>query len=89
MKVAICTDHPVTPIQYLPLCAAIAEAEGLSYRHALEAITIVPARLFGLDNRIGSLKPGKHADLLLFDSDPLGVCARPKLVLIDGKKVSK
>ena len=86
---AVCTDHPVTPIQYLPLCAAIAEAEGLSYRHALEAITIVPAKLFGLDDRIGSLKPGKHADLLLFDSDPLGVCARPKLVLIDGKKVSK
>ena len=86
---AICTDHPVTPIQYLPLCAAIAEAEGLSYRHALEAITIVPARLFGLDDRIGSLKPGKQADILLFDVDPLGVCARPNLVLIDGRKVSK
>lgn len=86
---AICTDHPVTPIQYLPLCAAIAEAEGLSYRHALEAITIVPARLFGLDDRIGSLKPGKQADILLFDVDPLGVCVRPNLVLIDGRKVSK
>ncbi len=86
---AICTDHPVTPIQYLPLCAAIAEAEGLSYRHALEAITIVPARLFRLDDRIGSLKPGKQADLILFDTDPLGVCARPKLVFINGKKVSE
>ena len=84
---AICTDHPVTPIQYLPLCAAIAEAEGLSYRHALESITIVPAKIFGLQDRVGSIKPGKQADLLLFDTDPLAVCARPKLVLIDGKRV--
>ena len=86
---AICTDHPVIPIQYLPLCAAIAEAEGLPYRHALEAITIIPAKLFGLDDRIGSLKVGKQADVLLFDTDPFGVCVRPKLVFINGKKVSK
>lgn len=86
---AICTDHPVTPIQYLSLCAAVAEAEGMTYRHALESITIVPARLFGLDDRIGSIKAGKQADLLLFDTDPLGVCVRPKLILIDGKEVRK
>ncbi len=84
---AICTDHPVIPIQYLPLCAAIAEAEGLGYREALEAITILPARLFGLDDRIGSLKVGKQADVALYDTDPLGVCARPKQVWLDGKKV--
>lgn len=72
---AICTDHPVTPIQYLPLCAAIAEAEGLSYRQRLESITIVPAKIFGLQDRVGSIKPGKQADLLLFDTDPLAVCA--------------
>lgn len=84
---AICTDHPVTPIQYLPLCAAIAAAEGLSYRNALAAITSVPAKLFGLEDRVGSIKEGKQADLALYQSDPLGVCARPAMVWMNGKKV--
>lgn len=86
---AICTDHPVTPIQYLPLCAAVAAAEGLAYRDALKAITLVPAKLFGLDDRIGSIREGKQADLLLFDTDPLGVCCRPKAVWMNGKRVSE
>ena len=84
---AICTDHPETPIQYLSLCAAVAEAEGLSFHHALEAITIVPAKLFGLEDRVGSLKPGKQADLLLFDNDPFGVCVRPVKIWVNGLEV--
>ena len=84
---AICTDHPVIPLQYLPLCAGIAVKEGLSYEDALRAITIVPAKLLHLEDRIGSLAPGKDADILLFSTDPLSVYSKPEAVFIDGKRL--
>lgn len=84
---AICTDHPVIPIQYLPLCAGLAVKGGLSYDKALEMITILPAKIAGIADRVGSLKPGKDADIVVYTDDPLAVTAVPKLVLIDGKIV--
>lgn len=87
LQTAICTDHPVIPIQYLPLSAAVAHAEGLDRMAALEAITITPARLCGIEHMVGSLAPGKHADFCLFRGDPLGVCVRPEAVYVNGKKV--
>lgn len=87
LKTAVCTDHPVIPIQYLPLCASIAKEEGLERQAALEAITIVPAKLCGIDDKVGSIRRGKQADLCIFSRDPLGVCARPDIVIIDGKRV--
>ena len=84
---AICTDHPVIPIQYLPLTAGLAVREGLPYEEALKAITINPARICGLEDRIGSIKPGKDADLVVFDDDPLSVYATPKMVFINGSRV--
>ena len=62
---SICTDHPETPLQYLPLCAAMAMRSGLTRQEALAAITIQPARIAGLDKQIGSLEVGKDADLVL------------------------
>ena len=61
VEIAICTDHPVTPIQYLPLCAAIAVRGGLEPEEALRAITLGGARLAGVAHRVGSLTPGKDA----------------------------
>ncbi len=85
---AIITDHPVTPIQYLPLCAALAVREGMAREDALKAITINPAKICGLDARVGSIAAGKDADLAVFRSDPLSLEAKPELVMINGKIVS-
>ena len=84
---SICTDHPVTPIQYLPLCAGIAVKEGMKHEDALKSITIIPARQLGLDGRIGSIKEGKDADLIVFDGDPLSVYSKPVYVYINGELV--
>jgi len=81
---AIITDHPVVPIHYLPLCAAIAMRDGMSRDAALLAITRVPAELLGVDAQIGSLEVGKDADFSLFDSDPLTVDAKPRRVYVGG-----
>lgn len=84
---ALCTDHPVTPIQYLPLTAAIAVKGGLSRMDALRAMTIVPAEICGIDYRVGSLIAGKDADLCIFCEDPLSVHTTPVAVMINGKWV--
>lgn len=84
---ALMTDHPVIPLQYLPVTAALAVREGLSERAALEAITINAARITGIDDRVGSLEVGKDADVVLFDGNPLDFRARTRHVFIDGKEV--
>lgn len=86
---AICTDHPVIPIQYLALAAAIAHREGLPAREALLSITMTPARLAGLDHRVGSLTVGKDADFLLFDQHPMESLNEPVAVWIDGNPVKE
>ncbi len=85
VETAIITDHPVIPEQYLPLCAGLAVREGLPYEAALRAVTLVPARICGIDDRVGSITPGKDADLVLFREDPLTVAAKPTAVMIGGK----
>jgi imidazolonepropionase-like amidohydrolase len=65
--------------------AAIAMVHGLPYEEALKAITINPARLLGLDKKIGSLEKGKDADLVLFNGDPFEYVTKPCIVIIDGK----
>lgn len=84
VKLALITDHPVIPIQYLNICAGLAVREGMDYREALKAITIYPAEICGLSDRIGSIERGKDADLAIFDTDPLSLSAKPILVMIDG-----
>lgn len=85
VKTAIVTDHPVIPIQYLPLCAGLAVREGMTHDDALRAITINPAEMCGISDRVGSLEVGKDADMSLFDSDPLTLFAKPLLVVGDGE----
>ncbi len=83
---AIITDHPVVPIHYLPLSAAIAVRDGMSRNAALLAITRIPAELLGIDSRMGSLEEGKDADFSVFADgcDPLTAAARPSMVYVEG-----
>lgn len=82
---AIVTDHPVIPLQYLPTCAGLAVREGMKYEDALKAITINPAKICGIDNRVGSIEVGKDADLVVFDTNPLEMTSKPKYVIANGK----
>ncbi len=84
---AMMTDHPVIPIQYLPVCAGLAVRSGLPEDVALASITIEPARTVGLDARIGSLDPGKDADLAVYDGHPFDTRARCVLTLVNGARV--
>lgn len=83
--VALTTDHPVSRIQYLPLCAALAVKEGMTEWGALRAITIDAARICRVDHRLGSLKEGKDADIAIFDGDPLQIASSVKYTIINGK----
>ncbi|MGN5733599.1 amidohydrolase [Arthrobacter psychrochitiniphilus] len=87
VEISIITDHPVVPINFLVHQATFAVREGLDRVTALRAITINPARVLGLADRIGSLKVGKDADLVLWSGDPLDVMARATAVFIAGKPV--
>lgn len=87
IRTAICTDHPETPIQYLPLCAALAVRGGMTLEEALAAITIEPARILGLDDRLGSLTPGKDADIVLTPAHPLDPTHAPSVVILNGRSV--
>lgn len=89
VKVAIMTDHPVIPIQYLPVCAAIAVKEGMDEMEALKAITINAAEITGIANRVGSLEEGKDADVVLYNGNPLDVRTKTEFVFIDGNLVFK
>ncbi|MBE6649468.1 MAG: amidohydrolase [Ruminococcaceae bacterium] len=83
--VALTTDHPVSRIQYLPLCAALAVKEGMSEFGALRAITINAARICGVDKRLGSLKEGKDADIVIYDGDPLQIASTVKYTIVNGQ----
>lgn len=85
--VAITTDHPVSRIQYLPLCAALAAKEGLGEWNALRAITIDAARICRVDARLGSLAVGKDADIAVFDGNPLEIATTLRATFINGNRV--
>jgi imidazolonepropionase-like amidohydrolase len=83
--VAITTDHPVTLIQCLPLCAGLAAKEGLGQEEALKAITINAAEICNVDKRLGSLAESKDADIAIFDGNPMDIFTRCVYTIIDGK----
>lgn len=85
---SITTDSPVVPQEYLPLCAALAHKEGLSEEACIEAITLSPAKILKIDDRIGSIKEGKDADLILCTSSLIDTQNEIKAVFIDGKRVA-
>ena len=85
VKVAICTDHPVSRIQYLPICAGFAAKEGLGIEEGLKAITINPAQICGVAHRVGSIEEGKDADIAIFDGNPMEVFTRALFTIINGE----
>ncbi len=81
---AIMTDHPVITLDATLVQAALFVKEGLSKEAALSALTIQAAKLNAIDDRVGSLKDGKDADLVIWDGDPFDIMTRPSMVMIDG-----
>lgn len=87
VKVALTTDHFVVPVQYLPLALMMAVKEGLDRSEALKLVTINPAEIMGVSDRIGSLAPGKDADIVIWSGDPLDLYQRAEKVYVNGRKV--
>ena len=87
VRVAIMTDHPVIPINYLSLCAALTVKAGMEETEALKAVTINAAQIIGLADRIGSIEAGKDADLIIMNGEPLELKTRIEQVLINGRVV--
>ncbi|HEU5419587.1 MAG TPA: amidohydrolase, partial [Streptosporangiaceae bacterium] len=87
VTIAITTDHPVVPVHFLVHQAALAVKEGLDPRAAIEALTINPARIVGIDDRLGSLEPGKDADLVIWSGDPLDMPSRVQRAFVGGEEV--
>jgi imidazolonepropionase-like amidohydrolase len=87
VEISITTDHPVVPINFLIHQATLAVKEGLDPVTALRAVTINPARIIGVDDRLGSLAVGKDADLVIWSGDPLDVMSRAERAYIGGREV--
>lgn len=87
VRVALTTDHPVSRIQYLPVCAAFAAKEGLGVNDALRAITIDAAKICRVDERLGSLKVGKDGDIVIYKGSPLDIFSSVYATIINGKIV--
>lgn len=85
VRFALMTDHPVIPMQYLMVEAGICAREGLDEMEALRAVTLNAAWAIGLDGRLGSLKPGKDADVALYDGHPMDTRTRVKQVYVNGQ----
>lgn len=79
------TDHPVVPGQYLSLLAALAVKGGMAVEDALKAITINAAEILGVADRVGSLEPGKDADVIVLSGHPLDWLTRVELVIVNGE----
>lgn len=84
---AITTDHPVSRIQFLPICAGLAVKAGMAMEEGLKAITIHAARICGVDDRTGSLAVGKDGDVAIFSGNPMEVFTRTLCTIIEGKIV--
>lgn len=87
IKVALTTDHPVALIQYLPICAGYSVKFGLPMEEGLKVLTIYPAEICRVDDRVGSLEPGKDADIAIFDGNPMEVFTHTLYTIIDGEIV--
>ncbi|MFI6539255.1 amidohydrolase [Nonomuraea sp. NPDC050547] len=87
VELAITTDHPVVPIHFLVHQATLAVKEGLDRETALRSITVNPAKIMGLDDRVGALAPGLDGDVVIWSGDPLDVMSRALRVFVSGREV--
>ena len=84
---AVTTDHPVSKIQFLPICAGLAVKEGMDMEDGFRSITINAAKICGVDDRLGSLAVGKDGDVAIFDGNPMEVFTKTLCTIIEGKIV--
>ena len=90
VKVCIVTDAPIIPLHYLPICAGLAAQAGLGEEEAWKAITINPAEVLGISDRVGSLEEGKDADVVIWTANPLTtIGGKAYMTFVDGKCVYK
>lgn len=87
VTVAVSTDHPEVPVGFLAASAAVAVAGGMEREQALAAVTIAAARAVGIEERVGSITPGKDADFAVYAGDPLALGTKPEMVFIGGARV--
>jgi imidazolonepropionase-like amidohydrolase len=83
----IMTDHPVVPIQYLIVQVMECVKAGLDRDAALRAVTINPAEVLGVADRLGSLEAGKDADFCVWSGDPLDYYSSVEQAYIEGVQV--
>ena len=84
---SVTTDHPVSKIQFLPICAGLAVKEGMSMEDGFRSITINSAKICGVDDRLGSLAVGKDGDIAIYDGNPMEVFTKTLCTIIEGKIV--
>lgn len=87
LRVSLQTDHPVIPVQYLPIAGAYAVKHGMEPEQALRAVTLSAAEICGVGDRIGSLEVGKEADIAIFTGDPFDVMTKTVATIVAGKIV--
>lgn len=87
VPLALCSGHPSRPVYFLALEAALAVRAGLDEAAALRAITLGAAAALGLDERLGSVEPGKDADLVILDGHPLLPTSHVTHTLIGGQVI--
>jgi imidazolonepropionase-like amidohydrolase len=87
IPIALCSGHPSRPVRFLALEAALAIRAGLDAQMALRAVTLNGAEALGLDGRLGSIEPGKDADLVIVDGDPMLPTSTVTHTIIDGSVV--
>ena len=84
---AVTTDHPVSRIQFLTICAGLAVKEGMSMEDGFRSITINAAKICGVDDRMGSLAVGKDGNVAIFNGNPMEVFTRTLCTIIEGNIV--
>ncbi|MDR2529671.1 MAG: amidohydrolase [Synergistaceae bacterium] len=87
VRFCIISDHPVTPVEHLNVYASLATRAGLPPEEALRGVTLYAAEHLGIADRVGSIEPGKDADIVVWDGDPLDSRSRAVKTFIAGELV--
>ena len=85
---AISTGHPEMNLEILSTQLILMTDRGLSRKEAIKGVTAYPAEYMGISSRVGTLEPGKDADLVIWDGDPLEYDGGVKRMFIDGEEIA-
>jgi imidazolonepropionase-like amidohydrolase len=87
IKLSLITDHPYNSIDQLRSIAILAASEGLSALECIKCITVNPAEMMGCEDKVGKLKVGLDADIVVLDKCAMDIMAKVKLTIINGEIV--